>query len=600
MKESGVRYIKIAMCGEQNVGKSSTINKITKSNLDVGNFAGVTVDKAHIAIQTERKGKKYILEFIDLPGINCLIPHSDEQKITSDFLSNKDNYDIILGVFNATQLENDFHLFEELVGLKAKLLPCFNMIDELAHKEDLSKLEKDLNDLSEKFHTKFAAISAKTGFGIEKLLDSIIELDEQEKPKPADELIFYKTVVDHCKSYRDALHKSHRVTYLIDNILLNKFLGLPIFLFIMWNIFQLSFKASQIPVDILDSFSSISEVWFTKSLPGFLDLASLLACVSSSMLLVVSFIPTLAVMFLLLAIIEKSGYIVRVSFLLDGILQKFHIHGKAFIPLMLGFGCSIPAYISSRIMKNYHERIAVMIGIGFMSCSAKLIIYTMLIQIFFPVEYAGTILFAIHFLGVMIGLIIIKLSRQTFLQGESEMLVMEMPRYRMPGAGYILFYVWEKIKHFLKNIGGIIFVSSIILWVLSNYPNYGGGDPLIRLENSFLGMIGQATEFIFRPIGLDWKMSIALEAGLAGKEMVVATMNVLYSAGQGGIHAIASQISSASALSFMIFCLLYLPCISATITFAKEAKSKKYVIILIVLTTVIAWLASFITYQIVS
>ncbi len=417
-------------------------------------------------------------------------------------------------------------------------------------------------------------------------------------------------------------------TQKIDNLLINKILGIPLFLFFMWGMFQLTFELGALPMDYIDAaFGWMSDQ--AKVLLGGGELGSLVGDgIISGVGAVVMFLPNIIILFIGIALLETTGYMSRVAFLLDGFFHKFGLHGKSFIPLVTGFGCSVPAYMAARTLKNEKDRLITLYIIGFMSCGARLPIYILFVGAFFSQEHAGNILFLIYISGAMLGLISAKVLKVFVFKGDDEPFVMEMPKYRMPSFKLIWHTVYGQAKSYLNKAGTFILAASILIWFASNYPKYpvleesyqakielAANDTeksalsnqlqLDLLENSYLGKIGHASEPFFAPLGFDWRMSIALETGLAAKEVVVSTLGVLYALGDevdekssGLIEQIRANIPFASAVSFIVFVMIYLPCLAASMVFAKEAGGWKYLVYLFVMTTTTAWILSFVAYRV--
>jgi ferrous iron transport protein B len=319
----------------------------------------------------------------------------------------------------------------------------------------------------------------------------------------------------------------------------------------------------------------------------------------------------------------------RVAFLLDGFFHRFGLHGKSFIPLVTGFGCSVPAYMAARTLKNDKDRLITLFIIGFMSCGAKLPVYVLFVGAFFSPEIAGNVLFAIYMAGALIGLFAAKILKVFVFKGKDEPFVMEMPKYRWPTFKLIWHTVIGKSLMYLKKAGTFILAASVLVWFASTYPkNFeleseyeariavaASEDEASALANelqlellsqSYLGTIGQATEFLFAPLGFDWRLTVALETGLAAKEVIVSTLGVLYALddevdeeSEGLMERLQSQIPLPVALSFITFVMFYLPCLAATVVFTKESGSYRYLGYLILFTTIVAWGSAFIVYRIV-
>jgi len=395
------------------------------------------------------------------------------------------------------------------------------------------------------------------------------------------------------------------LTKIIDNILINKFAGIPIFLFFMWGLFQLTFTIGAIPMDYIDSAFSMlgSAVGSGISHEGLRSL--IVDGIISGVGAVVLFLPNIIILYIGIALLETTGYMSRVAFLLDGFFHKFGLHGKSFIPLITGFGCTVPAYMATRTLKNEKDRLITLYILGFMSCGARLPIYVLFAGAFFSKEQAGNVIFLIYIAGAMLGLVMAKILRVTAFKGEDEPFVMEMPKYRVPSLKLLWFIVSKEAFMYLKKAGTFILAATILIWFASNYPKSDNPSPKVQLEQSYLGQIGKSTQFIFEPLGFDWRQTIALETGLAAKEVVVATLGILYNVGEDLdetsdklLNAIKEQIPFASAVSFIVFVMIYLPCFAASMVFVKEAGGYAHLVYLFIFTTVVAWVMSFIAYHI--
>ena len=420
-------------------------------------------------------------------------------------------------------------------------------------------------------------------------------------------------------------HKT--ITEKIDSLLIHKFFGLPIFLFLMWGLFQLTFEIGNIPMDLIDAFFA-TIINSTKNILGDNQISSIIADGAiAGVGSVILFLPNIVILFFGIALLETTGYMSRVAFLLDGFFHKFGLHGKSFIPLVTGFGCSVPAYMAARTLKNERDRLLTLFIIGFMSCGARLPIYVLFVGAFFNEQNAGNILFLIYISGAILGLFAAKILKIIVFKSEDEPFVMEMPKYRMPSFKLIWHTVSNQALMYLKKAGTYILAASLLIWFASNYPkhldieesynqkielaqseeekqNLQNELTLYNLENSYLGYVGKFSEPLFEPLGFDWRMSVALETGLAAKEIVVSTLSILYGLGDANDETseslkekIVNNIPLASAISFIVFVMIYLPCLAASMVFTKEAGGWKYLGYLFTFTTVTAWIVSFIVYN---
>ena len=418
------------------------------------------------------------------------------------------------------------------------------------------------------------------------------------------------------------------LTEKFDSILIHKFFGLPIFLFLMWGLFQLTFEIGNIPMDMIDSFFAMI-IDKTKEIMGNNQISSIIADGAiAGVGSVILFVPNIVILFFGIALLETTGYMSRVAFLLDGFFHKFGLHGKSFIPLVTGFGCSVPAYMAARTLKNERDRLLTLFIIGFMSCGARLPIYVLFVGAFFSGHNPGNILFVIYISGAIFGLFAAKFLKIVVFTSEDEPFVMEMPKYRLPSFRLIWHTVSNQAKMYLKKAGTYILAASLLIWFASNYPKHldieesfnkkielaqNDEEKIIlknelsqyNLENSYLGYVGKYSEPFFEPLGFDWKMTMALETGLAAKEIVVSTLSILYGLGNDNdensdslVEKIRSNISFASAISFIVFVMIYLPCLAASMVFVREAGNWKYLGYLFVFTTTSAWILSFIVYNI--
>ncbi len=439
---------------------------------------------------------------------------------------------------------------------------------------------------------------------------------------------FNKGVVTEVVQERKENIKQMSVTERIDNVLIHPLFGIPIFLFFMWSLFQLTFEVGSIPMEWIDAFFG----WFGgiigQTIPHEATRSLIVDGLIAGVGAVVMFVPNIMILFIGIALLESTGYMSRVAFLLDGFFHKFGLHGQSFIPLVTGFGCSIPAYMSARILKNDRDRLLTLFIIGFMSCGARLPVYVLFAGAFFSESAAGNILFAIYITGAMIGLIAAKVLKMTAFKGADEPFVMEMPKYRLPSFKLIWHTVMTKTWMYLKKAGTFIAAATVLVWFLSNYPHneelnstYAVQVEQVQtdeeksllanklqesqLEHSYLGSIGKFMEPAFEPLGFDWKMTVALQAGLAAKEVVVSTLGVLYAIGDDVdeensslITAISKNIPFASGVAFIVFVMIYLPCLAASVVFTREAGGIKYLVYLFIFTTITAYVLSFIAYRV--
>jgi len=402
----------------------------------------------------------------------------------------------------------------------------------------------------------------------------------------------------------------------IDLVLTNRFVGFPIFFLFIWAMFQLTFSLGSYPMEWLDTGIGILSSGLDGLLPDSIFKDLLINGIIAGVGSVIIFLPNIMILFFCIAIFEDTGYMSRAAFLMDKIMHLIGLHGKSFIPMLMGFGCNVPAIMAARTLESEKDRILTILITPFMSCSAKLPVYIVLAGTFFGVR-AGSVIFSIYLVGIVLSIITGRLFRSTLLKGADAPFVMELPPYRAPMIKSLLIHMWDRSKMFLKKMGGIILIGSVVVWALSAFPrnvqyssDYAtetnkvtGFHEAEKIERSFMGSIGKTLEPLFSPIGIDWRGGVALVTGFVAKEIVVSTMGVLYAAeDEKGSEALKNALLSSgmtplSALSMMVFVLLYLPCLATVAAIKRETGSFKWMFFSIAYNTSIAWFAAFCVYQ---
>jgi len=316
---------------------------------------------------------------------------------------------------------------------------------------------------------------------------------------------------------------------------------------------------------------------------------------------VIVFLPNILLLYLFISLMEDSGYMARAAFIMDKIMHKMGLHGKSFIPLIMGFGCNVPAILASRTIENRKSRLITMLINPLMSCSARLPIYLLLAGAFFP-NCAGLILLIIYATGIFLAVLLARLFSRFLVKGDDTPFVMELPPYRIPTAKAILRHTWEKGAQYLRKMGGIIMMASIVIWALGYYPDHNAYNSVAeQQENSYIGQIGKAMEPVLKPLGFDWKLGIGLLSGVGAKELVVSTMGVLYTNDANADTVSLAEripITPLVAFCYMLFVLLYFPCIATLVAIKQESGSWKWALFAMFYTTSLAWVISFIVYQI--
>lgn len=386
----------------------------------------------------------------------------------------------------------------------------------------------------------------------------------------------------------------------IDRFLIHKLFGLPLFFFIMWGLFQVTFVVGEIPASWIEKAFIWCAQMLQTLLPENVMSQALIEGVVPAIGAVIGFLPNIIILFLGINLLEQTGYMARTAYLLDGIFKHFGLHGKSFIPLVTGFGCSIPAYIATKTLKNPKDKLITMLVIGFFSCSARLPVYVLMVSAFFSPENAGNILFAIYVMGAFLGLIAAKVLRSLIFSGQSEPFVMEMPKYRFPSLRALIKEIHIRSVMFLKRAGIFIGTASLLIWFLSHYPLTSQGNAS-SLEESYIGTIGRSIEPVFEPLGFDWKMSIAAITGLAAKEVAVgtlATLNLVEEDGENNeslIAVVRESIDFKAGIAFLVLMMVYSPCFAAMGTFFGEVKEFKWRLLYLLFPNITAWVLAFLT-----
>ncbi len=394
----------------------------------------------------------------------------------------------------------------------------------------------------------------------------------------------------------------------IDEFATHRIWGIPIFLAFMWLMFQATFTIGEHPMNfiefLIDGTADFMAGFIPQGMLNDLIVDGIIAGVGG----VLVFLPNILILFFFISFFEDTGYMARVVFIVDRVMHRIGLHGKSFIPMLIGFGCSVPAIMATRTINSKKNRIVTMLVIPFMSCGAKLPVYILIIGTFFP-DNPAMMLFAVYTIGVFIAMLSSLLLKKTILRGEDAPFVMELPPYRIPTLKSTSYHMWDKASQYLKKMGGIILAASIVVWALGYFPRPADEDAtdLSVLENSYIGRIGRISEPVFEPLGFDWKSNVAIVTGFAAKEIVVSTLSILHSTEEGDdlserlINSGSFEHNGSHRLksfTFLIFILLYLPCIATVVAVKNESGKWKWAIFSIFFTTSVAWIVSFAVFNI--
>ncbi|MBU3110317.1 ferrous iron transport protein B [Clostridium lacusfryxellense] len=580
--------ITAALLGNPNVGKTTLFNALTGSNQYVGNWAGVTVEKKEGFIASK-------IKIVDLPGIYAMDTYSNEEKVSKEFLKTGD-VDVIINIVDASSLDRNLYLTTQLKQFNKPIILVLNMVDVALSKG----IDINYDLLAEKLGVKIIPITASKGKGITDVKDCLLNesyittSSNSLKFKDEKETYAYIEVLLKSCTNKKSINKTS-VTEKIDRIILNRFLAYPLFFASLFIIFMFTFNwVGQPLADLLDSLLndifvpfltnmlSNNSAWFSSLL-----IDGIIGGVGS----VIVFLPVILALFLGISFLEDSGYMARAAFIMDKLMRKMGLSGKAFIPLIVGFGCSVPAIMSARTLESDKDRKLTALLVPLMSCNARLPVYALFASVFFPGKET-VMVFSLYLLGICLAFGIGLLFKNTLFKKNEEPFIIELPEYQLPEPKSLLIHTWEKGKGFLKKAGTIIFSISVIVWFLSNYNTTG----MVDINFSFLASIGRFINPIFIPLGFaSWQNSVSLLTGLMAKEVVVGTMGVIY--GGNLTHALPNYFTTLSAYSFLVFVLLYTPCVSVIATMKKEY-GNKMAIFSVAYQLILAWVVSFIIFNV--
>lgn len=652
--------IRVGFVGNPNCGKTTLFNAYTGANLKVANWPGVTVEK--VEGETSYKGHK--LKLIDLPGIYSLASYSIEEKVSRRCIM-QNEVDVIINIVDASALERNLFLTMQLLELGKPVILALNMMDiveERGMEIDLHRLpemlggipvvpvsarkrsgldvllhavvhhyqekhradvvtyhdymEEKITVLEDKLKEQYQIEQNVRWYAI-KLLVQDQELMEEfpiDLPEVLDRS-YEKDVINQKYEYIEEIiedtlfYKSEKAAFTdkVDEVLTHPVWGMPIFFAVMAVVFFLTFFVGDALKGgfevILDSVSGgvLKLLEQMHVMPWMISLVvdGIIAGVGG----ILTFLPNIFILFLALALLEDSGYMARVAYVMDGLMGHLGLSGKAFLPMVLGFGCTVPAVMATRALEKESDRRRTILITPFMSCSARLPIYVLFAEIFFG-KYAMFAAISMYFIGMVVAIMIAFIIHRLETHTEHHTLLIELPEYKTPNARTIAVYVWEKIKDYLTKAGTTIFIASIIIWFLLNF----GIDGMAKeVTDSFGAVLGHWMEPILAPAGLGmWQIGVALISGISAKEVVVSSFCVLFGINNvnsaAGMAAMSEQLAQVgfgplNAYSMMVFCLLYVPCAATIGTIKRESHSLTFTLKMIVFQLVVAWLAAVLVYQ---
>ena len=575
--------INVALFGNPNVGKTTIFNLLTGSNQYVGNWPGVTIEKKEGYLNKD-------IKIVDLPGIYAMDTFSNEEKVSKSFLENED-VDVILNIVDASNLSRNLYLTTQLMKYNKPIILLLNMLD-LADSKDI---KIDYDKLADELGIQIVPIIAKKKSGtenIEQVIRNSIILKTNYIEDFGNESQTYEkidSILDRCTI--DNSKNKKTITDKIDNIVLNPILAYPIFIGILFLLFRFTFDWVGGPLQ--DLSTELIENYIIAPVDGLLVHSSawfrslIVDGILGSLGGTLPFFPLIFVLFLGISLFEDSGYMSRAAFLMDKIMSKVGLSGKAFIPMVMGMGCASPAIMATRTLESEKDRKITALIAPLMTCGAKLPIYALFIRIFFK-KNAAIVTTSLYLLGIVVAILVALILNKTVYKTELEPFVLELPEYRVPTLNALLKNAWNKSKGFLYKVVTVMFFMSVLIWAMSSF-NFGGFTE--DINTSFLAYLGKLMTPIFAPLGFaDWRISVALITGLGAKEVVVNTILILFGNLNSGIAVVFTVVT---AYTFLVFCALYTPCIATLATMRKEYGNKMMLASLLYQFGV-AWIVGFV------
>lgn len=642
------RRFTIALIGNPNCGKTSLFNQLTGASQRTGNMPGVTVT----ARFGEREHRGVELHFVDLPGIYSLSQNRVEERVARDYLHSSPP-DLVLNVLDASHLGRHLALTSQLLEQGVPLLLALNMLDEARRngiQTDLDLLSEHLgvpvlpsdgrrrtylNALLDalvdrllhpkEFHTHSiqydAAIEcpidvlAATGLArwqAVRLLeadgdvpfeyneeqrhilhDTLSGFDEDDEESPGERLAQGRYQWIHALLQRVEQRRPGQAGLddRLDRWALNQWLGVPLFFAVIWLMFEVTFTLGQVPADWIDSsfvgLGNAIAALLPDSLLKQLLVEGIIAGVSGVMV----FLPNVVLLFLFMELIEQSGYMARATFLADRLMSRVGLHGKALVPLVMGFGCNVPAIMATRSIEEPRARLITILINPFMSCSARLPVMLLLSGVFFP-QHAGTALFGIYLLGVIVAFAVAMILSRSLPAHYDETFIIELPPWRFPTLHSLLLHLWERSRFFLTKAGTVILFGSMLIWLLQSFPRGG---------TSWLEQFGRWLTPLFEPLGFTWHETVALLSGFVAKEVIVSSLGVVYHVAGEDSALLAQNLSAslnpAAGLALMVFTLLYMPCLATMAVIRREAGGWRWTLASTLIGLVLAWGAAWSAYR---
>ena len=655
------KVINVGFVGNPNCGKTTLFNAFTGAKLKVANWPGVTVER--VEGETSYKGRP--IRVIDTPGIYSLTSYTIEEKVTRKCIEDGE-VDVIINVVDASSLERNLYLTLQLLELKKPVSLALNrrdIVEDRGMEIDLHRLPEMLGSIpvvpvsarkrtgldvlmhavvhhyeegpqgtvvkyTPRIENKISKVETvlKAHYGdMDNLRWHAIKFMEYDETVWNDHPVDLNNIIDHNYEKEIINQKYDYIEEIIKECLVNKeskaastdkideylthpVWGIPIFLGIMAMVFFLTFTVG----DFLKGYFEVGLDWLSGSTLYLLQSIHASEWITSLVVDgivagvggILTFLPNIFILFLALAFLEDSGYMARVAYVMNETMGRVGLSGKAFLPMLLGFGCTVPAVMAARALPSEKDRRRTILITPFMSCSARLPIYVLFAEMFFP-QHALIVAYSLYLIGLVVAIAVAHVTHRMSKAGEEDTLLIELPEYKTPNMRTVAIYVWDKVKDYLSKAGTTIFLASIVLWFVLNSGPSGFVDDV---SGSFAAMIGRVLVPVLNPAGLgDWRIAVALISGLSAKEVVVSSFSVLFGIGNinsaGGMNQLSGILSSigfngVNAYALMIFCLLYSPCIAAVATIRKETGSTRWTLGMVLFQLLTAWGAAVLVFQI--
>ncbi len=612
---SGKQHV-VAIVGPPNSGKSTLFNRLTGLRQKVANFPGVTVEHR---MGRAKLGHLREIFVVDLPGVYSLQPRTEDERVTHDVLAGTmkglPKPDAVMLILDSTNLSRHLSLAAPILSLGLPTLVILNMADDLHGRGG----EVDAAELSKQLNTPVVLISASKGTGVEKVFEFLNSAPGYLPPKPP---LLQLPVLQDVPKVRDwAASMSRRTNFRapapplwtrrLDGIFLHPVIGPLVFLLVVAGVFQTIFAGARPLMDAVANAIQVSGKWIEATMPAGPLRSLIVDGVWSGVGAVIVFLPQILLLFLFIGVLEDSGYLARAALIADRTMARIGLQGKSFIPLLSAYACAVPAIMATRTIENKRDRIATILIAPFMTCSARLPVYTLVIAAFIPEKpllgpFFGTraaALLGLYVLGFLAAIVTARLLKSTVLKSTRAPFILEMPPYRWPTLTSLALRLIDRAKVFLRRAGTVILAVAIILWVLANLPLHNGNPPPIG--DSIAGMIGHAVEPAIRPLGFNWKIGIGLITSLAAREVIVGTLGTIYgiegtTESMGLQAALRHDLTPGGAAALLVFFAFAMQCMSTVAVVRRETGGWRWPVIQFAYMTVFAYVFAFLANRIVS